>query len=53
MSLQLKGTIHIAHGLVLTIFVGQAVTSYAVALVLSLLFEAPFVRILKILFRSA
>lgn len=50
MSLDLKGTIHIQHGLVLTIFLGNVVTSYTVALVLSLLFEAPVVRLLKIVF---
>lgn len=50
MSLDLKGTIHIQHGLVLTIFLGNVVTSYTVALALSLLFEAPVVRLLKIVF---
>lgn len=50
MSLELKGTIHIQHGLVLTIFLGNAITAYTIALIISLLFEAPVVRILKILF---
>lgn len=50
LSLDLKGTIHIQHGLVFTIFLGNVVTSYTVALVLSLLFEAPVVRLLKIVF---
>lgn len=50
MSFELKGTLHIQHGLVLTIFLGNAITSYAIALILSLLFEAPVVRMLKILF---
>lgn len=50
MSLDLKGTIYIEHSLVLTIFLGNVVTAYSVALILSLLFEAPLVRLLKILF---
>lgn len=50
MSLELKGTVHIQHGLVLTIFLGNAITAYTIALIISLLFEAPVVRILKIVF---
>lgn len=50
MSLELKGTVHIQHGLILTIFLGNAITAYAIALILSLLFEAPVVRVLKIAF---
>lgn len=49
-SLDLKGTLHLQHGLVFTVFLGNVVTSYAIALILSLLFEAPIVRLLKILF---
>lgn len=50
MSFQLKGPVHIQHALVLTIFMGNAIISYTCALVLSLMFEAPVVRMLKILF---
>lgn len=50
MSLNIKGTIHIQHGLVLTIFLGNVVISYSFALVLSVLFEAPIIRLLKIIF---
>lgn len=50
MSLDLKGTVHIQHGFIFTIFLGNVVTSYSIALILSLLFEAPVVRLLKILF---
>lgn len=50
MSLELKGTIHIHHSLVLTIFLGNTMISYSIALLLSLLFEAPFVRMLKVIF---
>lgn len=50
MSFQLKGPVHIQHALVLTIFMGNAIISYICALVLSLMFEAPVVRMLKILF---
>lgn len=50
MSFQLKGPVHIQHALVLTIFMGNAIISYICALVLSVMFEAPVVRMLKILF---
>lgn len=50
MSFDLKGTVHIQHSLVLTIFIGNVMTSYALALLLAVLFEVPFVRMLKILF---
>lgn len=50
MSFQLKGTIHIQHSLVLTIFTGNAVISFGCALILSVMFEAPIVRMLKIAF---
>lgn len=50
MSLNIKGTIHIQHGFVFTIFLGNVVISYTLALVLSLLFEAPIIRLLKIMF---
>lgn len=50
MSFQLKGPVHIQHALVLTIFMGNAIISYMCAFVLSLMFEAPVVRMLKILF---
>ncbi|XP_055297842.1 uncharacterized protein LOC129566166 isoform X2 [Sitodiplosis mosellana] len=50
MSLDLKGTIHIQHSLVFTVFLGNVVMAYTVALILSLVFEAPIVRLLKILF---
>lgn len=50
MSFQLSGTLHIQHALVLTIFLGNAVVSYGCAFILSVMFEAPVVRILKILF---
>lgn len=50
MSFQLKGTLHLTHGLILTIFLGNTIFSYFCSLVISLLFEAPIVRILKILF---
>lgn len=50
MSFDLKGTVHIQHSLVLTIFLGNVITSYLLALVLAVLFEVPFVRMLKVLF---
>lgn len=50
MSFDLKGTIHIQHSLVLTIFMGNIIISYSFALLMALLFEAPVVRILKTLF---
>lgn len=50
MSFQLKGTIHIQHSLVVTIFMGNVITSYSFALLMALLFEAPVVRVLKVLF---
>lgn len=50
MSLDLKGTIHLQHGLCFTVFLGNVVISYTIALILSCLFEAPIVRLLKILF---
>lgn len=50
MSLDLKGTIHIQHGLVFLVFLGNVVTAYTFAFVLSVLFEAPIVRLLKIAF---
>ncbi|XP_031632725.1 uncharacterized protein LOC116346685 [Contarinia nasturtii] len=49
-SLDLKGPIHIDHAIVFTIFLGNVVIAYWVALILALLFEAPIVRLLKILF---
>lgn len=52
LSYQLNGTIHIQHSLVLTIFLGNAVVSYGCAFILSLMFEAPVVRVLKILFEK-
>lgn len=50
LSFDLTGTLHIQHSLVLIIFLGNVITSYAVALLMAILFEVPFVRMLKILF---
>lgn len=51
-AFQMQGSLHAQHILILTIFMGNAVISYACAFLLSVMLEAPVVRILRILFKK-
>lgn len=51
-SFQMEGPMHIRHLMIFTIFLGNALISYFCAFIVSVMFEAPVVRILKILFRK-
>ncbi|XP_063695902.1 nose resistant to fluoxetine protein 6-like [Culicoides brevitarsis] len=51
-SFQQQGPISMTHAMIMTTFLGNAVLSFMFALVISLLFEAPVIRILKIVFRK-
>uniref|UniRef100_A0A6B2E986 Putative conserved secreted protein n=1 Tax=Phlebotomus kandelakii TaxID=1109342 RepID=A0A6B2E986_9DIPT len=50
-SFQMESPIHMQHSFVLTVFFGNAVISFAFAFMVSLMFEAPIIRMLKIIFR--
>lgn len=50
-SFQMESPIHMQHSFVLTAFFGNAVISFGIAFILSLMFEAPVIRVLKIIFR--
>ncbi|XP_067636142.1 uncharacterized protein [Eurosta solidaginis] len=51
-SFRMTGIVHLNNLFVMTIFLGNAVASFGVAFLISILFEAPVIRILKILFRK-
>ncbi|XP_037936146.1 uncharacterized protein LOC119670101 [Teleopsis dalmanni] len=51
-SYHMSGTVHLNNFFVLIIFLGNAVFSFGVAFFISVLFEAPVVRLLKICFRK-
>ncbi|XP_037037502.1 O-acyltransferase like protein [Bradysia coprophila] len=51
-SFQMQGPLHIRHLMVFTIFLGNAVISYVCAFIASVMFEAPVVRILRVIFRK-
>uniref|UniRef100_A0A336M422 CSON009464 protein n=1 Tax=Culicoides sonorensis TaxID=179676 RepID=A0A336M422_CULSO len=51
-SFQTQGPISMTHSLIMTTFLGNAVLSFILALIISLLFEAPVIRLLKIVFRK-
>lgn len=51
-SFQMQGPTHIRHLMIFTIFLGNAVISYICAFIVSVMFEAPVVRILRVLFRK-
>ncbi|GAB0097138.1 O-acyltransferase like protein [Sergentomyia squamirostris] len=50
-SFQMEAPIHMQHSFVLTAFFGNAVISFVAAFLVSLMFEAPVIRMLKIIFR--
>ncbi|KAH8259064.1 hypothetical protein KR038_012172, partial [Drosophila bunnanda] len=51
-SSHMSGTVHLSNPLILTLFLGNAVVSFGSAFVISALFEAPVIRILKICFKK-
>ncbi|KAH8317357.1 hypothetical protein KR074_009300, partial [Drosophila pseudoananassae] len=51
-SSHMSGTVHLSNPLILTLFLGNAVVSFGTAFVISALFEAPVIRILKICFKK-
>ncbi|XP_026846679.1 uncharacterized protein LOC6603580 [Drosophila persimilis] len=51
-SSHMSGTVHLSNLLILTLFLGNAVVSFGSAFVISALFEAPVIRILKICFKK-
>ncbi|XP_055843841.1 uncharacterized protein LOC129910468 [Episyrphus balteatus] len=51
-SFQMDGTIHLNNFMIWVIFLGNAVVSFGVAFFVSVLFEAPVVRLLKIFFKK-
>ncbi|KAH8420432.1 hypothetical protein KR009_010307, partial [Drosophila setifemur] len=51
-SSHMSGTVHLSNPLILTLFLGNAVVSFFSAFVISALFEAPVIRILKICFKK-
>lgn len=51
-SFRMEGTVHLNNLFVLTIFLGNAVVSFGVAFFISVFFEAPVIRLLKICFRK-
>ncbi|XP_055693335.1 nose resistant to fluoxetine protein 6 [Lutzomyia longipalpis] len=50
-SFQMEAPIHMQHSFVITAFFGNAVISFITAFIVSLMFEAPVIRMLKIIFR--
>ncbi|XP_060663059.1 uncharacterized protein LOC132796048 [Drosophila nasuta] len=51
-SSHMSGTVHLNNPMILTTFLGNAVVSFGSAFVISALFEAPVIRILKICFKK-
>ncbi|XP_050332310.1 uncharacterized protein LOC126760599 [Bactrocera neohumeralis] len=51
-SFRMSGVVHLNNLFVMTIFLGNAVASFGVAFFISVLFEAPVIRILKIFYRK-
>ncbi|XP_053951465.1 uncharacterized protein LOC128858913 [Anastrepha ludens] len=51
-SFRMSGIVHLNNLFVMTIFLGNAVASFGVAFFISVLFEAPVIRILKIFYRK-
>lgn len=51
-SSHMSGTVHLNNPMILTMFLGNAVVSFGTAFVISALFEAPVIRILKICFKK-
>ncbi|KAH8395608.1 hypothetical protein KR222_003309, partial [Zaprionus bogoriensis] len=51
-SSHMSGTVHLNNPMILTTFLGNAVVSFGTAFVISALFEAPVIRILKICFKK-
>ncbi|XP_068155422.1 O-acyltransferase like protein [Drosophila tropicalis] len=51
-SSHMSGTVHLNNPMILTMFLGNAVVSFGSAFVISALFEAPVIRILKICFKK-
>ncbi|XP_030381995.1 uncharacterized protein LOC115629634 [Scaptodrosophila lebanonensis] len=51
-SSRMSGTVHLNNTMLMTIFLGNAVVSFGLAFVLSALFEAPVIRMLKICFKK-
>ncbi|CAO1398931.1 unnamed protein product [Diamesa hyperborea] len=51
-SFQMEAPMHLQHVIVLTSFLGNAVVSFLFAFILSLMFEAPVIRLLKICFKK-
>lgn len=51
-SFQMQGPIHLDHPMVLTIFMGNSVLSFIIAFIISVIFEAPVIRLLKIFFHK-
>ncbi|XP_037825920.1 uncharacterized protein LOC119613920 [Lucilia sericata] len=49
---RMDGTIHLSNVFILIIFLGNAVVSFIVAFFISVVFEAPVIRLLKIIFRK-
>lgn len=52
LSSHMSGTVHLSNPMILTMFLGNAVVSFGTAFVISALFEAPVIRILKICFKK-
>lgn len=50
-SFRMSGIVHLNNLFVMTIFLGNAVASFGVAFFISVLFEAPVIRMLKIFYR--
>ncbi|EDW63018.1 uncharacterized protein [Drosophila virilis] len=51
-SSHMSGTVHLNNPMILTTFLGNAVVSFGSAFVISALFEAPVIRVLKICFKK-
>ncbi|KAL7742925.1 hypothetical protein ACLKA6_002072 [Drosophila palustris] len=51
-SSHMSGTVHLNNPMILTMFLGNAVVSFGTAFVISALFEAPVIRVLKICFKK-
>uniref|UniRef100_A0A182PZR6 Nose resistant-to-fluoxetine protein N-terminal domain-containing protein n=1 Tax=Anopheles farauti TaxID=69004 RepID=A0A182PZR6_9DIPT len=51
-SFQLEAPMHLQHVIIITAFFGNAVISFLIAFVMSLMFEAPVIKLLKLFFQK-
>lgn len=49
---RMDGTVHLSTSMILVVFLGNAVVSFIVAFFISVVLEAPVIRLLKIIFRK-